>query len=182
MKDSKYCKFHGGRVRKARGEVRIDRLPKFYRNVLSKTLKEFVNDSLGAAPEEQLNLFEELAVFRGLACDVIKLHSKAEEGGNFETKAKAAELMKQALKEVVSVCESAARVSAIGKDKISVHDIQYMVNQIVRVAYATLSEEDARRFERSMKRDVKLPIRDESGTVLTPDMDVSEMDATIPNE
>jgi len=175
-----YCKFHGGRLsqKKLRGEVRISHLPKFYRNTLSKTLSQAVDEMLGVAPEDQLSLFEELAIMRTMAGDAIKLYTLAEQKG--KKTIEAAELMRSALKDVVSVCESAARVSAMGKDKISIHDIQHIVNQIVRVAYSTLAEKDARKFERAIKTQVKLPVKDNQGTELTPDKDVLEMDGTIP--
>jgi len=181
LKGVRYCKFHGGRLAQKRGQIRTSHLPKFYRHVLSKTLAEAVDEMLGVAPEEQLSLFEELAIMRKMAGDAIQLYTLAEEKKKNEAKVAAAELMRVALKDVVSVCESAARVSALGKDKISIHDIQYIINQIVRVAHDTLEETDARRFEKALHTHVRLPVKDQTGTDITPDMDVSDMDVTIPN-
>lgn len=176
-----YCQFHGGRNRKARGQVRINHLPFFYRKYLSPTLTAKVEELLNVAPDEQINLFEELALMRTMAGEAVQLYGLAEEKGSPEQRTEAALLMRSALRDVVQTCEAASRVVASGKDKVSVHDIQFVVNQIIRVAHATLEEEDAMRFEESLRRDVRIPGRTEQGTHLTPDNDVSMMDATIPH-
>lgn len=177
LKGRNYCQFCGGRSGRY---SRVIKLPRFYAKELTGTLQEYVEASLGAAPHEQLNLFEELAIMRAAAAETVALFAAAQQSKDSDTRAAAAMLMQEALKHVVATCESAARIEAGSKDKISIHNIAHVVQQIVRIAYAVFGDEaEVKSFERQIRENVKIA-GDKSGTDLTPDVDVGEMDETVP--
>lgn len=177
LKTSKYCQFHGGRRRGSTHKHHS--LPMFYSEVLNTSLKQLVEAACSQEPHEQVAIFEELALMRVTATEAVRLYSKAQEADD-ETRLNASLLMRDHLLEVVKVAESAARIVASGKDKISVHDINHVVNQIVRIAFKTLTDDDARKFERAIRAEVK--VSGNEGTTITPDQVVTDMDSTIPTE
>lgn len=178
VKGRKYCKFHGG-SRPVGQELMI--LPRFYSRHLTKTLEAFVNECLDADPSEQINLFQELALLRQSASHAVLLYGAAVDGVNItaETKLATAALMRDVLREVADMCAKAAQVDAAMRDKVSVHNLRHLVNQIVRVAYDELTLDDAKRFEKAIRERVR--VTDEAaGTTVTPDQDARDMDATVP--
>lgn len=175
---SAYCQFHGGR---RTANVNIGHLPVFYSKVLNQTLQDALKAAVETDPHEQLNLFEELALMRMTAADAVQLWGIASEKGSIDSRIAAGEIMKAALAEVVKTCEVAARVSATGADKVSVHNITHVVRQIVRIAFEVMGKEEAQLFERLVRERVKVSTGT-TGTTSTPDEDVAEMDGTIPQE
>ena len=181
LNGSKYCEFHGGRRRGAKGTVRNFRLPMFYSAQLKGSLSDFVGKCLDMPPHEQMNVFEELALMRGMAGKTVTLYQAAEASKKSEVIANATGLMLDALTHVVKTCEAAARIDALSKDKVSAHNIAFVVDQIVRVAYDTIPEEQARAFEASVREQVRIDTGPE-GTALTPDRDAIAMDNSVPAE
>jgi hypothetical protein len=153
----------------------------FYSKHLTGTLKAYVETCTGIDPNDQLSLFEELALVRHLAGDSIRLYQGAQQSGKPELLSGATALMREALSHVVKTCEAAARIDALAKDKISIHNLTFLVEQIVRIAFKTLDEDDARRFEVMVRSEIRIQSGPD-GTMLTPDMDVTAMDDTIPKE
>jgi len=176
LKESSYCQFHGGR---GNSRTRTDHLPAFYAKRLTKTLQAAIEEQLEQAPHEQLQLFEELALMRVYARDAVILYNAAVDKGSEELRLSAGALMAQVLGDVAKMCQSASNVSLAGKDKVSIHNIEYVVGQIVRILYQTLDDEDAQRVEERIRSDLK--VYDQTGTTITPDQDVLAMDATVPN-
>lgn len=173
------CQWHGGR--QAQRGVRIHHLPRFYSKILGPTLSTAVEELLGVSPAEQTAVFEELALMRVAASESIKLYAAACSSEKSETRIAAAGLMQDALKEVVAIAESAARIEAAGKDKLSIHGLQHVVNQLIRLMYDACGDDHsdiAERFEESIRQSLRVP--GEPGTDLKPWEDVSEMDDTIP--
>ena len=194
MKDRLFCWFHGGcrRTREGRDIVRISHLPRFYSRQLGKTLHEAVEEHLSAAPEEQINLFEELALTRVIAGDAVALYSAtcealkdkpADDKQAHAAKDLAGSIVIDAMKHVSDVCTKAAQIEAQAKDKFSVHSVTHVVNQIIRVMYELCEPEHhdiAVKFEHAVRTQVKLPRITTDGTELTPDEDAVAMDATVP--
>jgi hypothetical protein len=175
-----YCKYHGGH----QDSVRVDKLPTFYSERLSGTLRDYVNTAMGCAPSEQVNVLEELALIRAEAARVVALYNAAVQLGNDRKTWVAAELMTSALKEVVRVADVATKINNAANEKISVFNLAHTVNQIVRIAYDVFGSKDvakAERFERLVREKVRV-LEEAKGTDSTPDQDVAEMDATIPRE
>jgi len=178
--DATTCEFHGGRQGQKR--TRLADVKPFYRNVLSKTLQDTLEDALDEDSSEQVSLLTELALMRMTCLESVKLFSASQEQGvNDKTKDKASQLMVMALKNVQSLAESAIRIQTQAKDSVSIGSLKVVVHQITRIIYEMVPDEDiAMEIERRIKERVKLP--DQGGTVLTPDQDVNEMDDSIPRE
>lgn len=177
LKGSEFCSTHGGRLYH-KHPVRTYHLPRFYSKHLHRTLSEVIEEALAASPREQLNLSEELAVMRATAADVCKLYDACT---SFTTRVKAGDILRSVMKEVVSVCESAARVEALAKDKLNVHNLAYVISQVVRCAYDVFSDDlpKAKEFETLIRETIRVP-NEAQGTTVTPDQDAMDMDGTIP--
>jgi hypothetical protein len=173
---SRFCTSHGGRLK--RKPVRITNLPKFYSVHLSKTLQEAVEEALDSAPEDQLNLYEELAVMRASAADICKMYDACP---NDKTRMAAGGLLRDTMQEVARLCESAARVRASANDKLSIHNLSVVIAQVVRCAWEVFGddEERAQQFEDLIREKVRMP-EETRGTSITPDQDVMDMDASVP--
>lgn len=200
LKGAERCQFHGGRQQQqARGgnfkrqNSGLYAMPRFYTKFLTKSLSDALEESTGVAPSEQLQLYEELALVRIAAGDAVKTWAVATQALEECTDAKkkpvlenlrdmAACIMRDHLREVVSICESAARIESNAKDKVSIHQLHYFVNQIVRCAYHAFEDniENAQVFEEYVRKTIHLPSPGNEGTSLTPDMDVQAMDDSIP--
>jgi hypothetical protein len=144
---SNQCAFHGGKTA-LKHKVRISELPKFYSSTLKSTLAEAIEVSLNAPVVEQLSLLEELALMRGFANQAIILADAAMAA---DVKAKECAIIYaiDMLKHVASLAEAATRCDKMAKDKVSVHDLNAFVHQMVRIAYETMPEKYARKFEKT---------------------------------
>lgn len=163
----------------------------FYSKVLGPTLSEIVKDAVGQSPTEQLAVFEELALIRAAALPAVAMYDKLKENQSLPPEKKqeallaAGQIMTAHLKEVISTAEAASRLLNAGKDKFSVHNLQFVVNQIV-VAFGevcgTEHQDLAEQLEAICRNHLKLVAQDPSaqGTELTPDQDVMDMDGTVP--
>lgn len=185
---SNYCQFHGGRraANKLKNphDLEVSHLPSFYRKQLTDTLADLVDSALEGDPREALNLYEELALMRVASSEAVRLYSlstKVEGSKGDELRTSASLIMAEALKNVSSMCESAARIESVGKDKYSVHSLKAIIHQIVRIAHGVLHQypELALQFEQAVRNEIRLPT-EISGTNITPDLDVKEMDTTVP--
>lgn len=175
LRGQRCCQFHGGR----RGRTQLKSMPGFYRDVLSKTLDDVIQAAMEQNPSEQVSLLEELALMRLTAREAVALYSAAQ-ASDQKTKDMAAGVMVDALKNVQSIAESAARINAASKEQLSATSLKVVVHQITRIAYEVIGDTQlAEEFERRIRDKVRLP--DETkGTLLTPDQDVQEMDDSVP--
>lgn len=189
LHDAVRCRFHGGRAQQKAfraGPARIDHLPAFYRDVLGPNLRDALDSLTGGSAAEQLSLFEELALMRVTARDAVKLYGKAcsvvDKSKGLALRAEAAGIMQAQLREVAKLAEAAARIDSLAKDKFSIHAVHLLVNQLVRICASVFKGHDdlVAEFARRVKTDVKLPTSESQGTVLTPDQDVRDMDASVP--
>lgn len=186
LRDKRTCQFHGGRSRTGSPYQTVMTLPRLYSKHLSGTLLDAVEHVMGQDPREALNLFEELALMRVAAGDAIKLYNAAhtvegEKGDAIRTQA--AGLMAQALSNVQSMCESAARIELQGKDKLSIHSLKAVVDQVVYISYKVFKDHPdlVKKFQETIAEQVRMPKASGiEGTDITPDRDVVEMDETIP--
>ena len=200
---TKYCRLCGGNtphtikalgVRNPNSAVPIKHLPVFYSKRLLCTLAEVVTEQLETNPSEQTQLFEELAIARVMCGDVLKLWDAVrslpeETPDQRSTKllilSNAEACAKGALNDVRVMCEAAARVRAMSSDKVSVHNLQFLVNQITRISYDVFGENNmelAKLFEQKIREEVRLVDEQQLGTAIVPggDEQALAMDATIP--
>jgi len=193
LKGSNYCQFHGGRTAKKRGIVRIDTLPHFYSKHLSKSLAESIKAALEEAPREQVAIFEELALMKETVKPTLlmwdaamtKLEAQADDPQVREAalaaQAAAGALLRDQLKEVAGLAEAANRIMLQGKEHYSIHSLMHIVNQIIKISYDVFEDdiERAERFEMLVRERIRMPVENK-GTMSTPDLDVAEMDSTVP--
>ena len=148
------CQFHGGRTAQ-RHIVRISELPVFYSQKLRGSLAKAVEHALSQPVEEQLSLLEELALCRAMTSEVIVI-TEAAIDANAKAKDAAIMLAIELIKHVGELAHKAAQIDRITSDKISIHDLNAFLHQIVRIAYATIPEPQARKFERRLRDEVKV--------------------------
>jgi hypothetical protein len=212
MRGTDYCRKHGGHAHRSRSAKNLllknIRLPRFYKRYLTQTLNEVIEEMTSLAPAEQLQMYEELALLRDAAAMHVQLYSVAREGleriistdGIESERAKAmrqvlvgaAEQMRSQLLSVISVGESAARIEANARDKVSVLSLHHFVDQVVRCAHEAFGGDHegitrAKVFDEMLRTSIRLPPVPDSGsnlspTSLTPDAtpDVMAMDDTVP--
>jgi len=181
LKERNYCARHGGRQTFG---AKVNRLPRMYSHLLGGTMEETMDAMLDESPAEQIQLFEELALTRVVCQDAVKLFAAAQQGSD-EQKILAQQIMCDALKFVKDMCEGAAKVDSNAKDKFSVQHVRHIANQITKCAHEAFgvdNPEAVKHFAELLKTKVKMPSAENEGTDITPDQDVTEMDATIPKE
>lgn len=174
----------------------------FYKGRLTTTLQAAVDESLGLTGTEQISLYEELALVRhgaglavqqyGEALELLELSekNKAVVGEDAVKKAKAvvneaADAMLNQLKRVEYFCSAIARIEAATKDKVTIHTLNGVVKQMVRLMYQTCGTDNqhlAEQFEALTREKIVLPASENqvTGTSITPDADVLAMDDTVP--
>ena len=103
-------------------------------------------------------------------------------------------LMKDFLFDVQKMCDSAARIEASSKDKLSITFLGHFIKQVLMCAYEAfegkVDQSILDDFEERLKTQIRLPDYIQAkggdgtpvGTEITPDQDVMDMDATIPKE
>lgn len=169
-------------------------MPKYYGKYMTKALGDVLDECLAQNPNEQLQLLEELALIREVAGQSVALYSAAKELADNATDDKdrakkrelllnAGEVMKMQIAEVVKTCEAASRVAGAARDKVSIHQLHFFVDQVTRCAFESFGTDPrAEDFRQRMLTQVKLPIDGATGngTVVTPDMDVRDMDGSVP--
>lgn len=203
VKGSQYCWRHGGAGEIARwrnnggSKVRVDHLPRFYSKQLTGTLAEFVREALDCPAVEQLDLLQELALFRAHAAEAVAQYNKARAiwdvlpahtpqhlvDQSAQAVWNAGALMQDILERVADLTLTASKVRANEAGSVSIHNIVDVSNQFVRIIYEYADEETARKIERAVKNVVRVAATKQEGTTLTPDQinqTVRAMDATIP--
>lgn len=168
----------------------------FYRRVLCTTLQKHVEENLAAPVSDQLSILEELAIMRQIASESVQVYAVAIEGlkdkNNKEAenlRIMAGQLCADSLKMVADFCEKAARIDSLQRDKFSIHTINSVVAQITNMFHSVCEKsgnrELAEAFEEKVRNELRVPAainNTNSGTSLTPDQDVTEMDDTVPKE
>jgi hypothetical protein len=202
---SSYCYRHGGRRSRGKGRNNYNptpiyngrlsclqgrKMPPLYRKYLRKTLSQAVSELCNMPPDEQLQVFEELALMRDAAGQAVWLYGIAREIADAKpddiearrNALEAAAIMREALMEVVKVVDRAAAINAQAKDKVSVLTLQHFVDQIVLHAWQCFGDDDPRvkDFVVAIRDGVKIPDTGTSGTTMLPSDDVAAMDASVP--
>lgn len=176
------CKWHSGRQQQ-RSKTGTGNLPVFYTKHLTRTLKAQVGEMLGLDPDEQVSLYEELALTRHVASQFVLLYGAAVDTGKQETIMIAANGMVEALQNVERICSAANKIKEKQKERFSIHDLNYVIEQLVRIMYEVCGTEHddlARKFKEMVDEHVSVPVGGVKGTSLRPDETATELDASIP--
>ena len=183
-KESRYCSFHGARSKKNR-KYWNQHVARFYKRSISEGLNAAIEEHLNEKPDDQLMVFEELALLRHAANHAVHLYDLSLQSKNPEAIQLATSLMVDNLKTVVEVCKSATQIASVQKDKFSVHDLAYIIEQIIRISHDVFCDypDLAARFAVSIRSSVSLS-QSAATTQLTTDTLVREMDSAslgLPN-
>lgn len=173
--DSNFCPFHGGRKTNNR-KYWTQHVGRFYKRHMGEALNAAVEAHLAIKPDDQLTLFEELALMRSAASQTVVMYDAALQSKVPEAVSLAASIMSDNLRAVAEVCKMAAQVHSVQKDKFSVHDLSYIIEQVIRVSYDTFKDypELADKFAAAVRTQVSMTRA--ATTTLTTDALVLEMD------
>jgi hypothetical protein len=138
-------------------------------------LQTAIQESLDAKPDDVLNLFQELALTREAAQVSVRMYGAALETNNQDSILIAAELMAMHLQKVAEMCKAAAALHDEQRQKFSVHDLNYIIEQIIRISYDTFKEHElVNVFALRLRKEIQ--ISSVQSTTITPDQEVLEMD------
>lgn len=158
-------------------------MARWYKKKVGPKLESVINESLEASIDEQLAVFEEIALIRESAGTFVNIHSTLlEAGAKPEALAASAMAMQQALAQVVEVCTKATKAH----DKIrtfSALDIQNIVAQITQFLWEVCGMENkhiVERFLQLMEERLVLPTNKVEATDLKVNDTVTAMDSSIP--
>jgi hypothetical protein len=148
---------------------------KFYARALTDTLKARVEEHLNQKPDDQISLFEELALMREAASQHVTIYDAVLQQGKQESILAAAELMALSLSRVADICKSAATVHNVQKDKFSIHDLNFIIEQFIRISYDVIKDE-ATANKLAVRLRSELQLTQAVGTSITTDQMVQQMD------
>lgn len=152
----------------------------FWSKKLRGSLLDVVEEALKEDPTDAVELYAELAIVRQTSLDITLMYEAALSDPE---KAKALPALGAAVRECMDdigrMVKLIADLEEKRADKLSVHNIHYVVNQIVRIAHETFGgdEQLGEVFRKAVIDKLKV---ESKGTTLTPDQDAEAMDATVP--
>ena len=171
------CEYHGGRT--AQRCVREKGLT-YYHKYLGKKLRDKVDGFLNIPAQEQLALYEELAISRTTALHAIQLYDAAVETENQDSITIGIECVREAMNHVRDICLAASKVEKDSEDKISARSISIFVTQIIRAIHKVCPDEKlTMRIEAEIHNSVRVP-KELEATNSTPSDVVVSMDETVP--
>lgn len=173
-----YCSIHFRmQLKKERGKLMR------YEKGMSDALKDFVGGELDKDPDEQVSLKEELALMKHVCLQGVALYDMSAKVGTKEALA-AGQILKQSLQDVANLTVLAQKVDLNASKHITAASLQFMIENVVKIMYDHLRPlggagiEIGQRIEEEMRK--KINVEDLSGTTITPDRDVIDMDDSIP--
>lgn len=161
---SNYCQFHGGR--RAQQLVGNRKLPGFYSKYLGPKLSERVKDLLDRPHDEQVALYEELAIARANACEALKLAQPLFNDSkelNDETKSLIISTLNSAMAHVKDLVLAASKLEKEQSDKVSIKVINLIVYQIIAAINEVCGTEHqsiAEAIANAIDEKVRLPLND----------------------
>lgn len=180
-----YCACHGGKRALANNQG----LPKHYTKHLGQTLRSKIEDLANESHNEQVHLYEELALARVLLEQAVVLCEPALIGNEMPVKVKvlAMSALADGIALVKDLVVAAAKIENDTRDKVSMRVLDLFVLQLLRAVYRACDDDKiADRIEFEIRDSVSLPSGDQpleviavEGTEITPDAVVTAMDATV---
>ena len=163
------CRFHGGRP-KEQDKRWTQHVARFYKRHMTAALNAVVEEALAEKPDEQLAVFEEIALVRAASARSVAMYGAALEQQNPEAIMMAGSIMAEQLSQVVELCKIATQINAVQKDKYSVHDLNYVVEQIIRISYDVFKDDEDKANEFAIKVRNELQLTAMRPTPMTPEM------------
>ena len=179
LQGSDYCHFHNGRRSLAyQFKKGIYPVGGFYSKYLGPRLTEMVRQNLNEPHDEQVALYQELAITRSMACEAIKLAQPLFDDDmrsklDTETTAMIFSTLQNAMSSVKDLVLAAARIEKDSKDKVSLKVINLIVAQIINAVNqecGTENEELADAIGKRINDKVRLPMNDKINPVIEIEM------------
>ena len=148
------------------------RMSSFYSKHLGPKLSERVRELLNAPHDEQVSLYEELAVARASACEALKLAQPLFDETvklDDETKALIISTLGTAMANVKDLVLAASKLEKEAGDKVSVKVINLVVMQIVLAINDVCGTENlalAEAIGKAIDERVRLPMNDKLNPVI----------------
>lgn len=166
-------------------------LPRFYTKALRPTLAARVEEAVAEMPPvTQLDVSAELTMIRLVAEDSVRqyadAHELTDEGKREAAKIMMGEMMLARMKEVMSACDTAAKISEV-KLRVQGAFVDVMgavITSVLKAAWQVFGDDvKVAEFERVLREHLEVrSVPGYDGTELTPDQDVIGMDDTVPKE
>ena len=158
-------------------------MPSYYSKYLGPKLSERVREALNTPHDEQVSLYEELALTRTMACEALKLaqplfDDKQCKKLNEETKALMVTTLGTAMNNVKDLVLAASRIEKDASDKVSIKVINLIVRQIIMAindVCGTERMELAEAIAHAIDQRVRLPLNDR----VSPEVKIDLLEAEI---
>lgn len=186
---SNYCQFHGGRRAAAiYGRTGKRRLPIFYSKFLGPKLTKRVNELMNSPHDEQVSLYQELAVARSNACEALILARPLYDETTADTltpeiKSLMIQTLSQAMSEVKDLVLAASKLEKESGDKVSLKIVNLIVMQIVLAVNDVCGSEHldiAEAIARAIDERVRLPINDKINPTIKVNLG-NQLEANVDN-
>jgi hypothetical protein len=156
--------------------------------VYSRYLSDRLQDRLAEAAglSDRYSCAEELDVVRATTVDVLKLYDETlkldDTPDNLQKKINAGFIVCERMKEVAAMVNTAIQVEKQRNDVLSVGTLHLVVAQVAELAHDVFGEDQPERVREFANRiqNIRMPSKELEGTVRTPDMDVDDMDSSVP--
>lgn len=172
LRGRRTCQFHGGRS----GGIshRRKKLAGFYSKYLGPKLSERVAELMAKTHDEQVSLYEELAVARATACEAMALAQPLfdpEKSSELkpETRALMVQTLNQAMNNVKELVLAASRIEKDAEDKVSIKVVNLVVQQIVMTINEVCGTDNVQLCDaiaKAIDERVRLPINDKMNPVI----------------
>lgn len=180
LRGASTCQFHGGRSAIRFGMKKdLFKVSGFYGKYLGPRLSERVREALNKPHDEQVSLYEELAIARATACEALKLAQPLFDGTklNLETKALTIQTLRSAMTSVKDLVLAAARVEKDQEDKVSIKVINLIMMQVVLAVNEICGTDNAILAEaiaKAIDDKVRLPMNNKLSPVIEIDLDSTQ--------
>lgn len=153
LKGSEFCKRHGGSRLRSR-----TKLGNYYSKYAGKKLAEFLEEASKQNDDDRLRLADEIDVARMNTARAIAIFDQVVINENFvdsngkpieldlekkmKFKSMASEAVKQGLDQVSSLVQAMSKVEALKADKISVNNIKWFADRIMRLIEDNVKDQE----------------------------------------
>lgn len=146
----------------------------FYSKYLGPKLSDRVADLMSRTHDEQVSLYEELAVARATACEAMALAQPLFDPAQAaelkpETRALMVQTLNQAMNSVKELVLAASRIEKDAEDKVSIKVVNLVVQQIVMTINEVCGTDNSSLCDaiaKAIDERVRLPINDKMNPVI----------------
>jgi len=169
LRGANNCQFHGGNNSfRITNNAGARKLPMFYSKYLGPKLSQRVLELMNAPHDEQVSLYEELALARSGMIEALQLAAPLQDVGlaaklSPEIKALMIQTLNESMKNVKELTLAASKLEKDASDKVSIKVINLIVQQIVVAINDVCGTENvaiAEAIAMAIDNRVRLPLND----------------------